>query len=49
MIAAIIFTLIAEGIFKYLPMHLVFVYQRATYYLLGSESASGFGLGTLAL
>ncbi|KZV76879.1 hypothetical protein PENSPDRAFT_679894 [Peniophora sp. CONT] len=47
-IAAIVFTLLAKGIFQYLPMHLVFLYQRAKYYLHGSQTASGFSFGALS-
>ena len=48
-IATIIFTLLAIGIFRYLPTHLAFIYKRATYYLLGRESASGFSFSSLTL
>ncbi|VDC03777.1 unnamed protein product [Peniophora sp. CBMAI 1063] len=47
-IAGVIFTLLAIGIFRYLPQHMAFLYRRATYYFLGSESASGFSSSALA-
>ncbi|KAI0031327.1 hypothetical protein K488DRAFT_33780, partial [Vararia minispora EC-137] len=34
-IAVVVFTLFFVGAWKYLPYHVVFLYQRATYYLLG--------------
>ncbi|KAI0055972.1 hypothetical protein BV25DRAFT_1814872 [Artomyces pyxidatus] len=36
-ILGVFLTLFLTGIYKYLPYHLAFVYQRGKYYLLGTE------------
>jgi hypothetical protein len=33
------FTLLFIGVWQYLPFHVVFIYERARYYLLGQEAS----------
>jgi hypothetical protein len=45
--------LLVTGIYRYLPYHLQFLYQRAVYYLSGTEqkdwtSVRGFGVAMLS-
>jgi hypothetical protein len=45
---AIFWGLLLAGIYQYLPYHLKFLYQRAVYYLSGTEQVTGVGAAMLS-